>query len=81
MKLIRICLVHHKFVEMIRKHWFLKTDNRAIMQTEKQGKFELKFWRINSIHYTHPKRQNCNYIMKKTFLEATFSIFILLNQS
>ena len=81
MKLIRICLLHYQFVEMIRKHWFLKTDNQAIKQTGKQGKFKFKFWRINNSHYTYPKRQNYNYIMKKTFPEATFSIFILLNQS
>ena len=41
--------MHYKFVEMIKKHWLLKTDNQTITQTEKQGNIKLKLWRINQI--------------------------------
>ena len=41
--------MHYKFLEMIIKHWFLKTDNQNIMQTEKQGNIKFKLWRINHV--------------------------------
>ena len=41
--------MHYKFLEMIKKHWLLKTDNHAIMQAEKQGNIKFKRWRINNI--------------------------------
>ena len=62
---------------MIKKHWLLKTDNQTITQTEKQGNIKFKLCKIN--HIRNPRSQKCKYIMKKTFQEVKFSIFILLN--
>ena len=41
--------MHYKVLEMIKKHWLLKTDNQTIKQIEKEGNIKFKLWRINHI--------------------------------